>query len=196
MSDAVLAKHSKNTNGTTNATESPSLTPEMEGFLRELDQLARRWNSHDRDDLALRHETGALLNCFYGDPTARQPRGKEAMKQAGRRLKKTEAELSQLRRFAHLFPSLTEFKQRHPEVTNWTQVRSLLPRLSRGGGAGRPATGEACTARLRPVLRPLQRLTTAFQQFVTELTTEEMEQLRPALKEFVKAVPDCLRSGW
>jgi hypothetical protein len=196
MSDVVLAEHPKNTNGTANATESPTLTPEMEGFLRELDQLARRWNSLDRDDLALRHETGALLNRFYGEPTARQPRGREAMKQAGRRLRKTEAELSQLRRFAHLFPSLAEFKQRRPDVTNWTQARALLPRLSQGGGGGGRATRAAHAERLRAVVRPLTRLTAAFRQLATELTAEEQEQLRPVLAAFVQAVPDCLRSGW
>jgi hypothetical protein len=167
----------------------------MKEFRRELDHLARRWKSHDRDDLVLRHETGALLNRFYGKPTARQPRGAEVMKQAGRRLRKTRAELSQLRRFAYLFRTLAEFKQRHPDVTNWTQARSLLTRRSQGDRAGRRVTRGACTARLRPVLRPLQRLTTAFRKLGDGLKRKEVNQLRLALTAFVQAVPKRLRSG-
>jgi hypothetical protein len=185
----VSAEHPKNTNGTTDHTESTS----SETFQRELDQLAQRWQAHDRDDLALRHETGALLNRCYGDPTGRQPRGKGVLKGASERLGKTEAELSQLRRFAHHFPSLQAFRQENPAVTNWTQARNLLPRRPQGDGGRRPSTRKASAGRLRPVTRPLATLTSAFRKLGNELSEKEKGQLLARLKEFVKAVPDCLK---
>src|SRR5579859_140168 len=75
-------------------------------FQRELRQIAGHWGSHDKADLALRHRTGTLLNRFHGDPTQRQARGESVMKEAAKVLRKTEAELSQLRWFAFRFKSL------------------------------------------------------------------------------------------
>jgi hypothetical protein len=185
----VSADHPKSTNGTTNHTASTS----SETFQRELDRLAQCWGAHDRDDLALRHETGAVLNRFHGDPTRRQPRGAGVMKQAAERLGKTEAELSQLRRFAHRFASVEQLREQHPGVANWTQVRNLLAELSQGGGARKPSTRKASAGRLRPVTRSVDRLTSAFRQLGNDLTDDEKGRLLAKLREFVQAVPDCLR---
>jgi hypothetical protein len=185
----ISADHPKITNGTTNHTTSTS----SETFQRELDRLAQCWQAHDRDDLALRHETGAVLNRFYGDPTRRQRRGEGVLKAAAERLGKTEAELSQLRWFAHRFASAEALREQHPNVTNWTQARNLLAELSKGGETRKPSTRKASAGRLRPLTRPLDRLTSAFRQLGNDLTEDEKARLRDKLKEFVQAVPDCLR---
>jgi len=189
MSTTVLANRTKNTNGTTNHTESTS----SKDFLRNLRKLAQRWESHDGDDLALRHETGALLNRFYGDPTQRQARGKGVLKQAAKRLRKTLAELSQLRWFAHRFASVQKLRKEHPGVTNWTQVRNLLAELSQGNEAGKPSTRKASTTPLSRVTRPLRELTSAFPRLGNDLTEKDRQRLVQVLREFVKAVPNRLK---
>jgi len=189
MSTTVLAKRTKSTNGTTNPHEDSS----RETFLLELGRLAQRWKSHEEDNVALRHETGTLLNRFYGDPTTRQTRGLGVMKDAAEWLGKTEAELSQLRRFAHHFVSVDVLKAQYPEATNWTKVRDLLPGLSQGGEQAKPSRKKASTSRLRKVTQPLHRVTSAFGKLGNELTAKERERLVQVLKKFVEAVPDCLK---
>jgi hypothetical protein len=189
MPDSVLVNLPKNASGTTNHPEDPS----REQFLIELGRLARRWKALDEDDLALRHETGVALNRFFGGPTTRQARGKGVMKEAAAQLGKTEAELSQLRRFASVFSSVDALRAQHPEAANWTRVRQLLSELPRGGGKGRVSTRKAVAARLRKVIQPLRRVTSAFAGLGNEISAKEKARLVQVLQKFVAAVPDCLR---
>lgn len=188
MLNGTSAKRSTNTNGTTNHTKSTS----SKDFTRKLAELAGRWESHDGNDLALRHETGVLLNAFYGDPTRRQARGEGVMKQAAKQLRKTEAELSQLRWFARSFPSLKVLKRRYPDVTNWTQVRDLLVKLRQRNRKGKASARRASTKPISAVTHPLRQLTSAFRKLGDGLSEKDRGRLVQRLKEFVKAVPDCL----
>jgi hypothetical protein len=187
MRNGTSAKRFTNTNGTTNHTKSTS-----KDFKRQLGELAHRWESHDGNDLALRHETGVLLNTFYGDPTQRQARGKGVMKQAAKQLRKTEAELSQLRWFARSFPSLKVLKRRFPDVTNWTQVRDLLVKLRQRNRKGKPSARRASTKPISAVTHPLRQLTSAIRKLGDGLSAKDRGRLVQQLKEFVKAVPKGL----
>jgi hypothetical protein len=189
MAESVLATHPTSTNGTTN----PAKRTSSKDFRRQLGELAQRWQSHDGNDLALRLDTGALLNGFYGDPTRRQARGKGVLKQAAERLRKTEAELCQLRWFAYRFGSVKVLQQRHPGVTNWTQVRDLLAELRQRDRKGDPSTRKAPTTPLSEVTRPLRKLTSAFARLGNELSEKGRTRLVQLLKQFVRAVPDCLK---
>jgi Txe/YoeB family toxin of Txe-Axe toxin-antitoxin module len=104
--------------------DAPSATDDT----RYLDELVELWGSHQRADLEVRHRTGQMLNKKFDDPTKRQKRGAAVLKQASERLNIAVSELSRMRNFAHHFPSLDEFVQRHGAKT-WTEVKDLLPAL-------------------------------------------------------------------
>jgi len=190
MSKVCPAKHPRTT---TNRKTNPKGKVTEQDFLRRLGELADRWTRHDRDDLALRHATGQLLNRYFGKPTQRQAWGAGTMKEAAKQLRRTEVELSQLRRFAFRFKTLAAFKRKHPKVTTWTQVRKLLaaPRKPDGGKNGearKKSTG------LRKLIDDLAVLTSALGKMKIKPKSQEARQLRAKLQAFVKAVPDCLRS--
>jgi len=192
MSKVPSAKHPRTT--TTRKTNEQGKLTEQD-FLSRLGDLADRWKDHDRDDLTLRHETGKLLNRYFGKPNRRQAYGDGVMKQAAKQLRRTEVELSQLRRFAFRFKTLKVFKQKHPTVTTWTQVRKLLasPRKPDGGKnveARKKSTGK----QLSKLIDGLAELTSALGKMNIKPKSLEARQLRAKLQAFVKAVPDCLRS--
>jgi len=164
-------------------------------FLRRLGELADRWERHDRYDLALRHQTGKLLNRFFGKPTHRQAYGDGTMKKAAKQLRRTEVELSQLRRFAFRFKTLAVFKQKHPKVTTWTQVRKLLATARKpDGGKNVEARKKSAGMHLSKLIDGLAELTATLGKMKIKPKSQEARQLRAKLQAFVKAVPDCLRS--
>jgi hypothetical protein len=192
MSKVSSAKHPRTT--TNRKTNAKGKVTEQD-FLRRLGDLADRWTRHDRDDLALRHATGQLLNRYFGKPTQRQAWGAGTMKKAAEQLRRTEVELSQLRRFAFRFQTLKVFKRKHPKVTTWTKVRKLLaaPRKPDGGKNGE-ARKKSTGMHLRKLIDGLAVLTSALGKMKIKPKSPEAQQLRAKLQAFVKAVPDCLRS--
>jgi len=158
-------------------------------FLGKLRNLADHWDTHNQADLALRHETGTLLNFYYGDPTKRQSRGEKVMKEAAKALSKTEAELSQLRRFAFHFKSVQAMKRRHPSVTTWTQVRDLLPRLRQRNRGKKTRGRKAAPAQLRLITASLTTLVSALARPKFRPSQEEVEKVVAKFQEVVQAVP-------
>jgi predicted glycoside hydrolase/deacetylase ChbG (UPF0249 family) len=164
-------------------------------FMQQLGDLAKRWHDQDRTDLGLRYETGKLLNDFFGPPNRRQTYGKGTMKKAAQKLRRTEVELSQLRRFASFFKSFPDFQKKHPKVTNWTKVRELLASLRATAGGKTPVDRKkADTLRLRKLTARLSAITAAIGEMKITPTQAGFEELRAQLQALVQAVPDCLRS--
>jgi len=177
-----------NSNGTTIAGKTLS----NEAFEERLAKLVNRWKAHDDKDLALRHETGALLNLRYGYPSQRQRRGAKTMKKASERLGILESELSRMRWFAHHFQSVDVLRARYPQVKNWTQVRELLCKLSKDGKATAAPVTEKSNAAFLKVRRALAALTSAFKGIGTAPSPEERKELRGGLQDFVSALPPGL----
>jgi hypothetical protein len=178
---------------TTNRTASKNQFTKKE-FQQRLGELADRWKIHHAADLALRHETGTLLNLYYGEPTHRQLRGQQVMKEAGKALGKTEAELSQLRRFAYHFTSLKELKRQHPQVTTWTQVRDLLILLHQGQQGRNQQTRREAPTNLRRITSRLSALTAALGRTKkSQPTQSEVEKMLEKFQELAQAVPDWLK---
>jgi hypothetical protein len=107
-----------------------------------LDALAERWQAQHRDDLAVRHETGRLINQEIGPK--RQARGKGIVKTVAAKVGVDESDIRRMRKFALTHPDLTQFRAAYPEVTTWTRVKEHLapPRP-------RPATDSASEKRHR-----------------------------------------------
>jgi len=167
-------------------------------FEQQLVELAGRWQRQDRNDLALRHETGQLLNAYFGDPTQRQAYGNGTMKKAAEQLRRTGTELSQLRRFALRFKTFEDFQQKHGDVTTWTQVRKLVADLgtSKEGKTGTGQSQAKVGGEMRKLLDHLPKLTEALGTIkMIEPESDEAKQLLTQLRAFVEAVPDCLRSA-
>lgn len=156
----------------------------------KLANLAKRWRSHEASDLALRHETGALLNDIHGEPTQRQRRGAYTMKNVEKQLGILVSELSRMRQFAHQFKSIDDLHKKHPLVKNWTQVRELLPKRSKSRKATAATNNESPT--LRKARRALATLTDTFKSFGATPSSEERQGLLDSLQGFAAAVPDGL----
>lgn len=177
-----------NSNGTTNMDKTLS----KEAFEARLALLVDRWNAHQDKDLAIRHETGALLNLRYGHPSQRQRRGAKTMKKVSERLGILESELSRIRWFANHFKSMDDLRAGYPDVKNWTQVRNLLCKLSKGGKATVAPAMEKPNAVFRKVHRALAALTSAFKGFGTAPSPKDRKELRGGLQDFVSALPPGL----
>jgi hypothetical protein len=94
-----------------------------------LAKLVELWSRHRRAGLEVRLATGQLLNEELGEPAGRQSYGDGVLKACAAKLGLAVSELSRMRCFAANYESLDDLAQRHPEVTTWTQVKSLLPAL-------------------------------------------------------------------
>jgi len=195
MSKVSSAKHPRTT--TTRKTNEQDRLSDQD-FQQKLVELADRWQSQDWNDLALRHETGQLLNAYLGNPDRRQTYGTGTLKKAAEQLRRTETELSQLRRFAFRFKTFEDFQQKHCDVTTWTQVRDLLARLGTarksktGTDQGKARTG----GEMRKLLDHLPKLTKALGTIkMIEPESDQAKQLLVQIQAFVEAVPDCLRSA-
>jgi len=118
--------------------------------LRLLDRVAKLWGDQAERDLGARHQTGKLLNERLGTPDKRQPHARRVLKMVAERLGIAESDLNRMRWFADRFVDLTAFRQVHPDITNWTGVKEVLPSLmpAKGGQARKPAANPS-----RPALR-------------------------------------------
>jgi hypothetical protein len=160
-------------------------------FRHSLSQLGVRWRKHRGRDLDLRHQTGAFLNRHLGPPDVRLPHGERVLKLAAKELGTSESELSRLRWFAHHFSDLRELEKKHPKVTSWTQVRSLLPRLSANNREpGTAPDTEARSHRLKQVERSADALAAKLRQLPAGLTGAERSELAQIFWKLAGAVPD------
>jgi len=94
-----------------------------------LSQLTELWKDYSKRGLRVRWRTGELLNRRLGLPTKRLPHGRRVLKMAAEHLQTSESALSRMRWFAHLFESLLDFQEKHPNEDSWTKVKELLPPL-------------------------------------------------------------------
>jgi len=167
-------------------------------FKSELASLSKRWSTHLRRGLEIRHDTGKLLNRRYGPPTQRQERGKQVLKEVGERLKLPASELSRMRWFAHHFKTLNDLRDKRPFATNWTAVKMLLPTLMQGcKEAEQRATDVASSARsrqLRGLSQSLGNLSSRLSKLTAELTPDEKKELLAKFEEVAQAFQKCLKT--
>jgi len=96
-------------------------------------KLVELWSQHHRSGLEVRLQTGQLLNETLGGPAVRQPYGGGVLKDCAAKIGVAVSELSRMRTFASHYASLEDVTQKHPEVTTWTEMKALLPTLTRKG---------------------------------------------------------------
>ena len=161
-------------------------------FLWQLKQLASRWDSHQQADLHLRHDTGVLLNRHFGSPAARQPHGEHVMVQAAKKLGKTEAELSQLRWFAHHFKSVAELERKYPVVKTWTELRDFLPRLRQRKKGKKDRVRKTRPVSIRRIASSLRTLTTALGRQQSCPTADTVAKLLAKFQELSRVTPAWL----
>jgi len=156
-------------------------------------QLAKLWQHHRRRDLETRHRTGALLNERLGSPAEAQAYGQGILERVAVVCRIAQSDLSRMRWFAHLFDTLDRFRQEHPGVDSWTEVKELLSRLNprKGGEAGgqsvtpsRPATGV--------VTRSLTGLIEKLRGMESIPEGRQGEALRRTLQELIEVAKCCL----
>jgi len=175
--------------------------PTQATFVDRLAALAEKWRKGREADLALRLETGALLNAEFGSPEARKTRGRKQLKEAAEQLLLTESELSRMRRFAFYFRSLEDLKQKYPLVTTWTAVKELLPLLNSGlvgggavgSGAESPRAEGPKAPTFKAVKRALEGLSSDIREASNGLTEQQKKELLATFQEVAKAVEDCLK---
>ena len=100
----------------------------------DLDSLADQWQSHRENGLELRHKTGAYLNRYLGDPSARLSYGDETMAKVETKLGISQSELNRMRWLASLYIDVADFQRRHPDLGTWTAFKEALPTLKAGNG--------------------------------------------------------------
>jgi hypothetical protein len=178
-------------------------TVDNEGLQRELDQLAKQWESHYGSDLDLRLQTGRFLNNHLSSPDLRQFRGEETLKKVSERLQLHTSDLSRMRRFAFHFKSIEDFKFKYPEMMTWKAVKELLPTLSAnpaepmtqrsGNGAQQPRKRKKRKLpKFGALKRSLAALTSDLRKIREDLTDEKKREFRETFQAFVEAVQDCL----
>jgi len=173
----------------------------QETFTERLAELAAKWGKNRDADLALRLETGTLLNAHFGSPEERKNRGRKQLKQAADQLRLSESELSRMRRFAIYFESVEDLKRKYSSVRTWTEVKELLPRLNsggagggaEGGGADAPATEGPKAPTFKALKRALKELSTDIRAGNGGLTEQQKTELLATFQELAKAVEDCLK---
>jgi len=178
-------------------------TLSKEEFARRFKPLSERWQLHDKEGLALRHDTGKLLNEYLGPPTARLPRGQEAVVYVTEQLHIAESEVSRMRRFAHLFDSVDALLKKHPEATTWTAVKNLIPRLTpkgdqpkdgaEDGAASPPSARQTKPVQLSRLKHSMASLSSNIRAARKGLSELEKEELLQQFKEFAEAVSECLK---
>lgn len=110
-----------------NSISTQDLTPEDHQLIGQLTHL---WGPYQKRGLEVRWKTGALLNKRLGLPTERLAHGQHVLKTVAKQLLIAECDLSRMRWFAHLFKSVEDLQEKHPEIRTWTQVKELLAKLN------------------------------------------------------------------
>jgi transposase-like protein len=157
-------------------------------YQKHLTNLAEKWRGQQETDLALRYQTGVLLNRQFGSPKKRQVRNKGVMKKVSEQLEVVQSELSRMRNFAWQFKSIEDFKAKHATVTSWTEVKDLLPKLT----PSRRQQGPRGTT-FKAVKESLDRVSSKVQLLQHKLSEPEKKDLLETLKSFAKAAESRLQ---
>jgi hypothetical protein len=173
-----------------------------EQYTSKLTELAQRWKTLHGNDLALRYETGALLNARFGAPGTRQLMGEGTLKAAAEQLQVAESDLSRMRSFAFLFTSFSEFGVKHPEVTTWTSLKELIAMVKAEAKANnkkpQKEVDQVERARKRSkVVRDrmegqFEKLQTVLQNASPELLKDDKRYLKDKFAQFGKVVRTLL----
>ena len=160
---------------------------------RLLNGLEKKWKSHCKRGLAVRHEMGGLLNQTLGSPTSRLPHGQAVLKKAAERLAISESELSRMRWLAHLFENVEALQSEHPYCKSWTSFKRELPRLKSAiSGTAAPGTVRRTQPALRGVVNSINNLAVKFERLDANPATNRCKKLLDELKVAVKEAEDFL----
>jgi len=156
---------------------------------RLLGRLAKLWHSHCQAGLAKRHQMGVLLNQELGPPSQRLASGQRILKLAAERLTISESELSRMRWFAHLFPTVADLRETHPEITCWMLFKQKLPRLKplKGNRAKVPAANTTDRA-VRGVSKSLHNALATLRQLGDQMQGSSRDVVLAVLRELVEVM--------
>jgi hypothetical protein len=155
---------------------------------RKLTTFRERLDRCGMRDLRLRHELGCWLLREFGDSKTRQKRNEEIFQRAADVLDIGLSTVYRLRDFAVRFKSPELLKRQHPNVTCWTQVRDLVPRLKREGN-GTPET-KAGDRKVERILRSVKRITAEMRKLLKkEAPKKQQSRLLEAIQQFLKSIP-------
>jgi len=163
-----------------------------------LAKLVKRWTSHERRGLTVHMEIGKLLNMHLGQPTKPQTRGQKVIKRAAQRLRTSKSELLSMCWLGHLFRDLKELKQSHPNCSDWTKFKAILPSLKRaknGQARNDKAKNEACfrwMAAQLGICKSAKKVRERIRQLHTSETGDLGEKLRSELCALAEEVKTCL----
>jgi hypothetical protein len=161
-----------------------------------LDQLEKLWWPNRMDGLNVRWKMGSLLNEHLGPPTVRQAHGKRILKHAAERLQIAESDLSRMRWFAVLFPSVEDWQAKYPEARSWTKVKKLLPKVNAAAhgkevksspvdGSGEQSPGnQQESGPVGALLRHLNTATKRLRQGKLHLDSAAQERVCEAIQQF------------
>jgi len=168
-------------------------------FAEHLGHLSEKWRRATEHDLEIRHETGALFNQRFKDPTQRQKRGDEVLKKAAEQLQIAQSDISRMRWFAFSFPSIQDMKATHSGVTTWSAVKKLLPTLKAKAKAkeqpraATPSQKKALRDRkLTKIKQQFEELPSNMREVHSGLTAEELGDLKAKFQVAVQALSECL----
>jgi len=171
-------------NGTKDNDRNPSAKD-----LRLLDHMAKLWGHHAERDLGTRHRTGKLLNGRLGPPDKRQPHARQVLKMVAEKLRIAESDLNRMRRFADRFVDLSAFRQDHPDITNWTGVKQVLPRLMPAkGGKAREAVVDPLLPAVRGAVKSCTTLASKLDGLGFRPGKVERKEFLDAFRELGEAV--------
>jgi len=184
-----LKNFSTSKNGT--KAETPRLTRKQTNQM--IDQLVEIWDAWHQGDLNARYGMGDLLNEWLGPPTKRQPHGEGVLEKASERLKIAVSEFSRMRWFAYHFKSLAVLRRKYPDVKTWSEVKSLLPKLSGNGRKGKSSTnGKAML--VHGITRSLKAVSASFRKVLKkQLDEAEKELLQQSVQEMLGVVAKPLK---
>ena len=121
-----------------------------------LSKIAKIWEGQVEKDLQARFKVGQQINTHLVKTVkknGRQPYGKGFLQLAADRLGLSKGEVSRMRNFAKKFTDFEAFRQQHPDVRTWTQVKQqVLPK------AKSPKDSDAETYRRVPVITIADRI--------------------------------------
>jgi hypothetical protein len=161
---------------------------------RLLDRVAQLGGDHAERDLGTRHQTGKLLNERLGPPDKRQPHARRVLKMVAEKLRIAESDLHRMRWFAGLFVDITAFRRSHPDITNWTGVKEVLPSLmpAKGGKARKPAANPSRPA-LRGVVKSCTNLASKLIGLDYQPGDAERNEFLDALRKLAEAASSRLK---
>jgi hypothetical protein len=105
-----------------------------------VDRVIELWQKRDRSDLTLRYEIGAVLNSWFGHPSQPQPYGEGVIERLTQETGLHKSDISRMRWFATLGPSVEAIQDQYPDLTTWTKVKEFLAERNPHKAVARMAT--------------------------------------------------------